>query len=564
MDTTNEASKKASSSSSDNYSKSSTGGWNAVIILIFVEMAERFAFYGLTGNLITFLTNDLKETTFIAAKIVNTWVGVSFVFPLLGAFIADSYLGRFNTIIFSSAIYLLGMILLTVSVSAIPLESRKAVFFIALYILAIGEAGQTAIIQSFAVNQFEESSSSLQETRIAKGSFFNWCYFAAIIGHVSALSIVIYVQDNVGWATGFSILAAALAVAFAVFCCGMNKYRSQVPLGSPFTSLAQVLVAAARKWRASSARHGRGVCYGGTIKDDLVVEPQYMTLSRTKRFRFLDKAMIIDDIDASRETRDPWRLCSLNQVEETKQALRLTPIWLTFLYNSVALAQLSTFFTKQATTMTRSITIGPHHFTIPPASLQCVTGLTIILIIPIYDRLFVRLAGKFTSITMLQRIGVGLFFSVLTMLAAALVETKRVKLASDYNLLDDSEAMLPIRVWWLLPQYILSGVSEAFGVVGLQHFLYDQLPEAKRSLGAAFCICNLGIGNFISSGIIYVVEVLSKRKWLGNNYLNRSRLDLFYFLLAGLGFLNLGLFVFVAKRYVYRNAPENNNDDSKP
>lgn len=86
------------------------------------------------------------------------------------------------------------MILLTVSVSVIPLESRKAVFFVALYILAIGEAGQRAIIQTFAVNQFEESLSSLQETRIAKGSFFNWCYFAAIIGHVSALSIVIYVQ----------------------------------------------------------------------------------------------------------------------------------------------------------------------------------------------------------------------------------------------------------------------------------------------------------------------------------------------------------------------------------
>lgn len=274
--------------------------------------------------------------------------------------------------------------------------------------------------------------------------------------------------------------------------------------------------------------------------------------------------MIIDEIDASRKTRDPWRLSTLNQVEETKQVLSLTPIWLTCLYNSVALAQLSTFFTKQATTLTRSITIGNHHFTIPPASLQCITGFTIILIIPIYDGLSVRRAGKFPGITMLQRIGVGLFFSVLTMLVAALFETKRLRLASDHNLLYNSKAILPIRVWWMLPQYILGGVSEAFGIVGLQHFLYDQLPIPKRSLGAVFCICNLGIGNFISSGVIYVVEYFSKGKCLGNKYLNRSRLDLFYFLLAGLGFLNFGLFVFVAKRYVYRNAPQDYTNDSKP
>lgn len=72
-----------------------------------VEMAERFAFYGLAGNLITYLTNNLGETIATAAKNVNTWVGVSSIFPLLGAFIADSYLGRFNTIVAASVIYFL-------------------------------------------------------------------------------------------------------------------------------------------------------------------------------------------------------------------------------------------------------------------------------------------------------------------------------------------------------------------------------------------------------------------------------------------------------------------------
>ena len=78
-----------------------------VIVHAVVEMAERFAFYGLAGNLITYLTNNLSQPVATAAKNVNTWVGVSSIFPLLGAFIADSYLGRFKTILASSLLYFL-------------------------------------------------------------------------------------------------------------------------------------------------------------------------------------------------------------------------------------------------------------------------------------------------------------------------------------------------------------------------------------------------------------------------------------------------------------------------
>ena len=68
-------------------------------------MAERFSYYGMSGNLITYLTNELKEPIPMAAKTVNTWAGVSALLPLLGAFIADSFLGRFTTILVSSIIY---------------------------------------------------------------------------------------------------------------------------------------------------------------------------------------------------------------------------------------------------------------------------------------------------------------------------------------------------------------------------------------------------------------------------------------------------------------------------
>lgn len=70
-------------------------------------MTERFAFYGLASNLITFLTNELGQSTATAAKNINTWIGVSCIFPILGGFLADSILGRFKTVLLSSFIYLL-------------------------------------------------------------------------------------------------------------------------------------------------------------------------------------------------------------------------------------------------------------------------------------------------------------------------------------------------------------------------------------------------------------------------------------------------------------------------
>ncbi|KAJ0791425.1 putative proton-dependent oligopeptide transporter family, MFS transporter superfamily [Helianthus annuus] len=93
----------------NSYSKKAAikGGWKSAIFIIFVEFGERFAYYGVSGNLITYLMVVLKQPLATAAKNVNLWHGVSAIFPILGAFLADSFFGRFKTIVFSSLTYLL-------------------------------------------------------------------------------------------------------------------------------------------------------------------------------------------------------------------------------------------------------------------------------------------------------------------------------------------------------------------------------------------------------------------------------------------------------------------------
>ncbi|OVA06133.1 Proton-dependent oligopeptide transporter family [Macleaya cordata] len=535
--------------------RSKFGGWKSASLIIIVEIFQMFAYYGISSNLISYLTGPLGQSNTTAAENINAWTGVMWMLPLLAAFVSDSYLGRFRTILLSSLIYILGLGLLTLSVmlpslnppdcpSSIenntsctsPSSFQVIFFFSSLYLVAIGRAGYKPCAQAFGADQFD--GRNLEECK-SKSSFFNWWGLGLYLGSTISHLILNYIQDNLSWGLGFGIPCVSMIVALVLLLLGMKTYRYSVKEDkeNPLLRIVRVFLAAAKNWRTTSS--------STIIQEEEIGISHHFRLG-AHQFKFLDKALIdiSNDPISSRKLGVP---CTISQVEDAKAILRLVPIWITCLMYAVVFSQSMTFFTKQGNTMDRSI--GPE-FQIPAASIHIFVSISSIIFIAIYDRLFIPLSRAFTNkpngITMLQRIGCGMVLSIISMMVAAIIEKKRLQTASDFGLIDMPKAIVPMSVWWLIPQYVLTGVANVFTMIGLQEFFYDQMPNGLRSVGLSLFNSIFGIGSFLSGFLISVIEKVTRGNdqysWFSDN-LNRAHLDYFYLLLGGLSIVEFAAYL---------------------
>ncbi|KAK4483884.1 hypothetical protein RD792_011093 [Penstemon davidsonii] len=539
--------------------RSKSGCWKSSAFIIGVGVAERFAYYGISSNLISYLTGSLGQSTAAAASLLNAWYGTASLLPILGAFVADSFSGRYRTIIIACVLYISGLIFLSLSASLNTFKSSECkmaaannsttscsppqlqvmFFFFSLYLVALAQGGHTPCVQAFGADQFDEEDK--KECK-AKSSFFNWWYCFSSGGILVPLLALTYIQENLGWVLGFGIPAVVMGFTLIVFLVGTPTYRFRISKDgrNPFVRISRVFVKAARNWRAAPVALS-------VDEEALEILPQEST-----QFKFLDKALIAPD-----GSIEDGKYCSIVDVEDAKSVLRLVPIWFTALGYSVVYAQPSTLFTKQATTMDRYFISS---FEIPAASLQqYFITLSLIIFIPLYERVFVPIARAITKkpsgISMLQRIGVGLFLSLISIVFAAVVERKRLATAIEYGLVDKPNAMIPMSAWWLAPQYVLAAIADVFAMIGLQEFFYEQVPSDLKSIGLAMYLSILGIGSLLSSFLVSFIENATETHgqdgWFANN-LNRAHLDYFYWLLTGISAVGFAAYIYFARSYVYR------------
>ncbi|KAK7305353.1 hypothetical protein VNO77_43258 [Canavalia gladiata] len=542
--------------------KKETGTWRACPFILGNECCERLAYYGMSTNLVLYFKKRLHQHSATASKNVSNWGGTCYITPLIGAFLADSYLGRYWTIASFSIIYVIGMTLLTLSASVTGIKptchgdenchatnGQSAVCFVALYLIALGTGGIKPCVSSYGADQFDDADPVEKER---KSSFFNWFYFSINIGALIASSLLVWIQDNVGWGWGFGIPAVTMAVAVVSFFSGTRLYRNQKPGGSPLTRICQVVVASIRKYHVEVPADN-SLLY--EVADTESVIKGSRKLDHTNELRCFDKAAVLGQLDNVKDTINPWRLCTVTQVEELKSILRLLPVWATGIIFATVYGQMSTLFVLQGQTMDTHV--GKSKFRIPPASLSIFDTLSVIFWVPVYDRIIVPIARKFSGhksgLTQLQRMGIGLFISIFSMVAAAILELIRLKMVRKHNYYQLEE--IPMSIFWQVPQYFIIGCAEVFMFIGQLEFFYEQAPDAMRSLCSALQLVTVALGQYLSSLLVTIVTNISTRNgspgWIPDN-LNYGHIDYFFWLLAILSVLNLIAFLLVAKLYTYK------------
>jgi solute carrier family 15 (peptide/histidine transporter), member 3/4 len=251
----------------------------------------------------------------------------------------------------------------------------------------------------------------------------------------------------------------------------------------------------------------------------------------------------------------------VTQVEELKCVLRLLPVWASDIVFAAAYTQMTTTFVLQGDTLDPHVGGG---FRVPAAALSVFDTLSVMLWVPLYDRLVIPLARRATGhrrgFTQLARMGAGLLVLAAAMLAAGAMEVARRRVVACHGVYYDthtgSTRYLPLSIFWQVPQYVVVGASEVFRIIDQIEFFYDQAPDVVRSICSGLSITSFALGNYVSSALVAVVARATARVgqvdgWIPDD-INHAHLDYFFWLLAMLCVGNFDVYLLIARWYTYK------------
>ncbi|KAL4352968.1 hypothetical protein GQ457_06G021870 [Hibiscus cannabinus] len=446
-----------------------------------------------------------------SANTLTNFMGSTFLLSLVGGFISDTFLTRYTTCLIFGFLEVLASSkefqpTFCGGKSSCIQGGKALMLYASLGLLALGSGGVKGALPALGGEQFDHKDP--KEAK-ALARFFNWLLLSTTLGAgVGVTGIVYLTTEKHKWYWGFFISTVATFIGFVVLALGKPFYHLRQPTiaNSPFMRIAQVIALAIENRRLALPDKPDELYEKGCMEE---------RISHTNQFRFLDKAAIVPkDSDV---TLSPWTL--------------------------------QTFSIQQGNIMDRKL----GKLEVPAASIPIIPLVFMSILIPIYELFFVPFARKIThhpsGITQLQRVGVGLVLSAISMAIAGIVEVKRR---------DQAHKGMAISLFWLSFQFGIFGIADMFTLVGLMEFFYKEAPIGMRSLSTSFTWLSLSFGYFLSTVFVNIINSITERisssgqGWIHGLDLNQSNLNLFYWFLAILSCLNFVNYLYWASWYKYK------------
>ena len=195
------------------------------------ECAERFAYYGMTFILFTFMTeyllgpsgHKMPMNSSDAKSYYHLFKAANYAFPIIGALMSDIWLGKFRTILWFSVLYCIGFIFLMV-------DQTRSGLFIGLFLIALASGIIKPCVTANVGDQFGQKNKHLM-TKI-----YNWFYFAINLGAYVGpfLTPLLLYNENFGPRWAFGLTAVAMIIATVAFWLGRKRYVHAKPAGISF------------------------------------------------------------------------------------------------------------------------------------------------------------------------------------------------------------------------------------------------------------------------------------------------------------------------------------------
>ncbi|NXI58643.1 S15A1 protein, partial [Chloroceryle aenea] len=367
----------------------------SIFFIIINEFCERFSYYGMRAVLVLYFKYFLQWDDNLSTAIYHTFVALCYLTPILGAIIADSWLGKFLTIVSLSIVYTVGQAVMAVSsINDLTDDNRDGspdnlslhigLSMTGLILIALGTGGIKPCVSAFGGDQFGDN----QEKQ--RSRFFSIFYLSINAGSLlSTIITPILRAQECGihskqrcYPLAFGVPAALMAISLVVFIAGSGMYKKVRPQGNVMVQVFK--------------------CIGFAIKNRF----RHRSKEFPKREHWLDWAS---------EKYDK-RL-----IAQTKMVLKVLFLYIPLPMFWALFDQQGSRWTLQATTMDGNFVA----IRIQPDQMQTVNPILIIIMVPVVDAVIYPLIKKCKiNFTPLRKITVGMFLASLAFVAAALVQVQ--------------------------------------------------------------------------------------------------------------------------------------------